>query len=113
MAASDSGHVGFKLLVGERSWVNPPWRLLLRIVSRLVSEPAAAAVLLVPHWPSQPWWPVLQQLAERMVPVAIDPGLVAPSALARDMGILPEITRVAGRSDRMILVNVPFRAAMP
>jgi hypothetical protein len=41
--------------------------------------------------------------------VEISPAAVIPSALAGEMGIVPEITRVAGRSNRMTLVNVPAR----
>ena len=44
---------------------------------------------------------------ERFIP----DGAAIPSALARDMGIAPEITRVRGRAGNMALVHVPFRAA--
>ena len=97
--------------IGERSWINAPWRLLPRICSRLVDEPAASATLLVPHWPSQPWWPVLMRVASAYEVVTIPDGAAIPSALARDMGIAPEITRVRGRAGNMALVHVPFRAA--
>ena len=41
--------------------------------------------------------------------VSISPAAVFPSALAEDMGIEPEITRVRGRSRQMVLVNVLAR----
>ena len=94
---------------GERSWVNPPWRLLPQVIQRLVEEPLAAAVLLVPNWPSQPWWPVLQSISAGMRRVSIEPSAVRPSALARSMGVVPEILRMAGRNENMVVVHVPFR----
>jgi hypothetical protein len=95
---------------GERSWVNPPWRLLGRICSKLLAEPTAAATLLVPVWPSQPWWPVLMQLADDWTDVVVPADSVRASYLAMELGVVPEISRVMGRSDRMRLVSVPFRA---
>ena len=70
-----------------------------------------SVTLLVPHWPSQPWWPVLMRVASAYEVVTIPDGAAIPSALARDMGIAPEITRVRGRAGNMALVHVPFRAA--
>ena len=81
-----------------------------RIYSRLVDEPAASVTLLVPHWHSQPWWPVLMRVASAYEVVTVPDGAAVPSALARDMGIAPEITRVRGRAGNMALVHVPFRA---
>eukprot|EP01052_Picozoa_sp_SAG31_P030608 SAG31_NODE_3155_length_4612_cov_2.728784_2_plen_379_part_00 len=95
---------------GERSWINPPWSLLPRIVQRLVEEPAASAVLLVPFWPSQPWWPVLLSLADGLRRVSIPPAAVQPSGLAVDMGVVPEPLRQSGRCQNLALVYVPFRA---
>eukprot|EP01052_Picozoa_sp_SAG31_P027652 SAG31_NODE_2603_length_5399_cov_2.741887_2_plen_415_part_00 len=93
----------------ERSWVNPPWRLLPRIVSRLREDLDAAATLLVPNWPSSSWWPGLMQLASGCVPVSVPRTAVSASTLAVDMGIVPEILRMAGRAQNMLLVNVPAR----
>ena len=36
----------------------PPWPLLGRVFRRLLAVPADAVVV-VPLWPSQPWWPIL------------------------------------------------------
>ena len=94
---------------GERSWVNPPWRLISRICSKLQAEPGAAATLLVPVWPSQPWWPVLMQLADGWTDVVVPADSVRASYLAEELAITPEVVRVVGRSDRMRLVSVPFR----
>lgn len=43
---------------GERSWINPPWFLIPRILFRL-REQEAEATLVAPIWPSQPWYPQL------------------------------------------------------
>ena len=40
------------------SWVNPPFSLLPRALAKLIADGARAAVL-VPLWPSRPWWPLL------------------------------------------------------
>ena len=43
--------------------------------------------------------------------VTIPDRAAIPSALVRDMGIAPEITRARGRAGNMALVHVPFRGA--
>ena len=45
----------------EVVWINPPWCLLGDIISKLQQE-KPAAVLIVPHWPTQVWWPQLLSL---------------------------------------------------
>ena len=45
----------------EVVWINPPWCLLGDIISKLQQE-KPAAVLIVPHWPTQVWWPQLLRL---------------------------------------------------
>ena len=56
-------------------------------------------------------WPVLMRVASAYEVVTIPDEAAIPSALARDMGIAPEITRVRGRAGNMALVHVPFRGA--
>ena len=54
----------FLLLLDWRSevvWLNPPWALLPDVLCKLRAE-RPAAVLLVPVWPSQMWWPSLLAL---------------------------------------------------
>jgi ribonuclease HI len=41
-----------------RNWINAPFALLPRVLTKLY-EDRAAAVVLVPIWPSRPWWPLL------------------------------------------------------
>ena len=46
----------------EDVWINPPWCLIPDIIEKLEDEPSAAAVFIVPVWPSQQWWPRLLAL---------------------------------------------------
>jgi hypothetical protein len=95
---------------GECSWINPPWKLIPQIVTRLHDEPAAAAVLLLPRWPSRPWWPALMSIAAEVVNMPVDPAHVSMTGLAAQMGVVPEVTKRAGRADNMVLVYVRARA---
>ena len=45
----------------EVVWLNPPWALLSDVLCKLRAE-RPAAVLIVPVWPSQTWWPSLLAL---------------------------------------------------
>ena len=76
---------------------------------RLQQEPGAAAVLLVPRWPTQHWWPGLAGMAARRLDVKVDPADVSATGLAAQMRITPEIVRRGGRSDHMTLFYVPAR----
>ena len=95
--------------VGECSWINPPWKDIGRIVLRLEQEPGAAAVLLLPYWLGQVWWPRLLSLASDWRPVSIAPGAVAMTGLAAQMDIVPEVLKRAGREDNMAVFYVPAR----
>ena len=72
-------------------------------------EPGAAAVLLLPYWPGQVWWPRLLSLASDWRPVSIAPGAVAMTGLAAQMDIVPEDLKRAGREDNMAVFYVPAR----
>jgi hypothetical protein len=95
---------------GECSWVNPPWKDISRVVLRLQQELAAAAVLLVPYWPSRPWFPALRSLASDSMRVAVEAADVRCTGLAEQMGVVPEVLRRAGRAENMVLFYVPSRA---
>ena len=58
----------------EVNWLNPPWKVLARVLYTLRHEPRAAAYLVAPVWPSEPWWPDLMELADDwfVLPVAAD-----------------------------------------
>jgi hypothetical protein len=45
-------------------WLNPPWALLAQCIAKLHSE-RPAAVLIVPEWQTQVWWPALLALGGR------------------------------------------------
>jgi hypothetical protein len=91
----------------EVSWINPPWSLLHRIVWKLAQEPQAAAVLLVPDWPSQSWFAPLVQLASHTTPVSIDLRDVLLTHAAKRTGTVPEILLEANRASRILLISVP------
>jgi hypothetical protein len=40
---------------GERNWINPPFGLIGRVLRKLRSDRATASVV-IPVWPSRPWW---------------------------------------------------------
>ena len=39
---------------------------VLQVLAKLEEEPSAEATLLLPHWPSQPWWPMLMKLSDEL-----------------------------------------------
>jgi hypothetical protein len=94
---------------GECNWINPPWKDIGRIVLRLEQEPGAAAVLLLPHWPGQIWWPPLLALATEWERVSIDRAAVSMTGLAAQMEVVPEVLKRAGREDNMAVFFVPAR----
>jgi hypothetical protein len=47
---------------GEIPYLFPPIALIGRVLQKLRFEGIQEAVLVVPYWPGQPWWPVLQQV---------------------------------------------------
>lgn len=42
----------------ENTWAHPPFALVGRLLAKLSSERCEMTILL-PHWPSQPWWPLV------------------------------------------------------
>jgi hypothetical protein len=53
--------------VGERCWINPSWDELERVAQRLEMEPEAAATVVCPYFPGQPWFKRLIALADRVL----------------------------------------------
>ena len=45
----------------ERGFANPPFNLIAKFLSQLKRQ-RATCVLIVPAWPSQPWWPMLGEM---------------------------------------------------
>jgi hypothetical protein len=51
---------------GLKVYVHPPIAMIAKFL-RKVEEEKVQAVVVTPNWPTQPWWPVLQQLMEKSV----------------------------------------------
>ena len=100
---------------GERSWVNPPWAMIPKILYKLRSTPSAAATMLVPHWPSAVWWPALSALAtdyivlhDASVPhLRLPDSAFVPGAMLAQTDRVPEPLRNRGWT--LWLVNIPRR----
>ena len=50
----------------ERLYIFPPVQLILRILRRLQEE-KVRAIVVVPKWPSRPWWPLFREMALKTV----------------------------------------------
>ena len=72
----------------HNNWCHPPVRLLPQLVQHLHSTGAAATVL-VPHWPAQPWYAPLVELADDIVHLAPR----SPSLLLTPFAPFPECKR--------------------
>jgi hypothetical protein len=44
----------------ETPYVFPPVQIVRRVLQKLERDKVASAVIVVPAWPSQPWWSLLQ-----------------------------------------------------
>lgn len=51
----------------EKAWANPPYSMVGKVLS-LLDRQQATALLILPQWPSQAWWP---QLLKRLVKAPI------------------------------------------
>ena len=58
-------------------WANPPFGDLEYVVEKLRREPVKM-LLLVPRWPSKPWWKPLQDIAESHVVLPKDTTIYIP-----------------------------------
>ena len=54
-------NLGKKGLTAQ-NFVNPPFRLLTKVVQKIISSKAKATVI-APWWPAQPWFKMLQKMA--------------------------------------------------
>ena len=64
----------------ELNWCNLPWSELSRLAQHL-RESGAAATVVAPHWPAQPWFQQLASLASESTTYAPSPGLFSPGRL--------------------------------
>ena len=55
---------------GDNNFLHPPYGLIPRVLAKLLATPRVSATLIVPDWPSKPWYRPLLLLADkiRMVP---------------------------------------------
>lgn len=81
-AARDPGCLGVDALsqdgwAAENLWLNPPWNLIMECLRKLAATGGSATVV-VPAWPSAPWWPLLMRLASQFDIHPAGPGLFSP-----------------------------------
>jgi len=48
----------------QQVFLNPPWHLFHRVLRKII-EDAATGMLIVPHWASKLWWPLVLRLRAR------------------------------------------------
>jgi hypothetical protein len=72
----------------EHNWCNPPWDLLPRL-AHLLEMTGAAATVIAPCWPAQPWYQQLQAMACDIRHVASEAGLFSPGQLNSSASIAP------------------------
>jgi hypothetical protein len=53
----------------ETNWINPPFRIIPLVVQKLINSPAKAT-LIVPYWPSAPWFTDLMKISEDTIPMS-------------------------------------------
>ena len=49
--------------IWTRPFANPPWNLISRTLRKIIQEQISQITIVVPHWPSAIWFPLLQRLA--------------------------------------------------
>jgi hypothetical protein len=86
----------------HNNWLNPPFALVPRVLQKLRQD-RAGGVLVVPYWPSQPWWPLLLQLSTYIKVLSITDTHLA--VIPRS-SVIPEPLR--NPRWRLALVVVPF-----
>ena len=50
----------------QHLFLSPPWDIMAKVLHKIV-EDRASGVLIIPHWPSQAWWPLVLRLRARWV----------------------------------------------
>jgi hypothetical protein len=92
---------------GEQAWINPPWSKVLQVLAKLEEEPSAEATLLLPHWPSQPWWPMLMKLSDALQVLPLEPADIVPGPGCQISNTVPEPLRNLHWG--LVLAHVPAR----
>jgi hypothetical protein len=99
--AVDALHLPDSAWQRENNWCNPPWPLLPTLVLKL-RQSGAAATIVAPHWPGQPWHQSLRELCGPPLLIPAQPGLFHPGRLALRGPLGPPRWPVA-------IVRHPFR----
>jgi hypothetical protein len=66
------------LWTGEHNWLVPPFGLIQRTLKHL-QESKAGGVIIIPVWPSQPWWPMLMDMSISYVEILSNSFIPGPS----------------------------------
>jgi hypothetical protein len=66
----------------QHVFLNPPWHLFHRVLRKII-EDAATCVLIIPHWPSQSWWPLVLRFCARWVYLSPSKFWVLPCTVTR------------------------------
>lgn len=90
----------------ERAWICPPFALLAKAVYQL-REQGGEAVVIAPHWPAAPWFPVLAKIS--------DYSQIVPEQYARGITTHGQHQAEVHRNHkwRLELFHVPFRGRPP
>jgi hypothetical protein len=51
---------------GVKIYAHPPIAIIAKVL-RKIEEEKVEAIVVIPNWPTQPWWPVLQKLVWKSV----------------------------------------------
>jgi hypothetical protein len=76
---------------GANNWLHPPVGLVGQVLMHMLKE-GSCGTLLVPYWPKQPWWPVVQPVRGYWAPFVV--GAVALPSLRG--ALVPGVSGNAG-----------------
>jgi hypothetical protein len=91
-----------QIWANELLWINCPFGMILDVVARLRDTPAAEALLVVPFWDAQPWFPMLGDLMDSWFELDPADDLVFP-------GITGSIEPLGSPHWRIVVCHVPRR----
>ena len=67
--------------VWPRMWANPPFKLVGRVLHKLLEcSPQALLILIAPEWKTAPWWPLLLSLHQDRIPLGSSTNLFEPQS---------------------------------
>jgi hypothetical protein len=95
---------------GTNLWINPPWAVLHELPTKILRDKAAVTVV-IPLWPTQPWFPLFLELLTD-IPILLDTDpLFEPNSYRR---LPPPSTqliavRLSGHATRHTVLNRNLR----